>query len=362
MHVHVPEHSLHTCMYAHNTQHNTSTHTYTHTHTHTRIMQSVIDANLFPVLIEIMNSAAEYKTRKEAVWAILNATSGGTQQQIRLVSSYKSVWVPCPGGWACIPCGSPARGAGHVFRVGPLPGGLGMYSVWVPCPGGWACIPCGSPARGAGHVFCVGPPVPGSKACILWVPCPGGCACILCGSPCPGEQGMYSVWVPCPGGWACILCGSPCPGEQGMYSVWVPCPWGLGKYSVWVPCPGGLGMYSVWVPCPGGWACILCILKSNQNVINPLAFSAFTHMHTHTHTRTHTHARYLVSIGCIKPLCDMLTVQDTRIVLITLEGLENILKVGEADTGKNGGVNPFSVLIEEAYGRSYCTHSGQPCC
>ena len=58
--------------------------------------------------------------------------------------------------------------------------------------------------------------------------------------------------------------------------------------------------------------------------------------------------RYLVSIGCIKPLCDILTVQDPRIVLVTLEGLENILKVGQIDA-KNG-VNPYSVLIEEAYG------------
>ena len=55
-----------------------------------------------------------------------------------------------------------------------------------------------------------------------------------------------------------------------------------------------------------------------------------------------------MSIGCIKPLCDILTVQDPRIVLVTLEGLENILKVGQIDA-KNG-VNPYSVMIEEAYG------------
>ena len=35
----------------------------------------------------------------------------------------------------------------------------------------------------------------------------------------------------------------------------------------------------------------------------------------------------------------MLTVQDSRIVLVTLEGLENILKVGQQDVRKNGGVN-----------------------
>ena len=51
----------------------------------------------------------------------------------------------------------------------------------------------------------------------------------------------------------------------------------------------------------------------------------------------------------------MLTVQDPKIVLVTLEGLENILKVGQQDMGRNGGVNPFSVLIEEAYGVCVCT-------
>ena len=60
--------------------------------------------------------------------------------------------------------------------------------------------------------------------------------------------------------------------------------------------------------------------------------------------------RYLVSIGGIKPLCDMLGVQDPRVIQITLEGLENILKVGQLDVEKNGGVNPFAVLVEEAFG------------
>ena len=39
-------------------------------------IQAVIDANVFPVLIDIL-SRAEFKTRKEAAWAITNATSGG---------------------------------------------------------------------------------------------------------------------------------------------------------------------------------------------------------------------------------------------------------------------------------------------
>jgi hypothetical protein len=40
-----------------------------------------------------------------------------------------------------------------------------------------------------------------------------------------------------------------------------------------------------------------------------------------------THCRYLVDCGAIKPLCDLLSTPDVRIVTVALEGLENILKV-----------------------------------
>jgi hypothetical protein len=41
----------------------------------------------------------------------------------------------------------------------------------------------------------------------------------------------------------------------------------------------------------------------------------------------HEQIKYLVTVGCIKPLCDLLTCSDPRIVTVALEGLENILKV-----------------------------------
>ena len=55
-----------------------------------------------------------------------------------------------------------------------------------------------------------------------------------------------------------------------------------------------------------------------------------------------------MSVGSIQPLCSMLTVQDARMVGVTLEGLDNILKVGK----KNAldGVNPYAAEVEEAYG------------
>ncbi|KAG8130168.1 hypothetical protein E2320_016836 [Naja naja] len=38
--------------------------------------------------------------------------------------------------------------------------------------------------------------------------------------------------------------------------------------------------------------------------------------------------KYLVELGCIKPLCDLLTVMDSKIVQVALNGLENILRLG----------------------------------
>ncbi|KAI9098988.1 hypothetical protein K1719_024755 [Acacia pycnantha] len=76
---------------------------------------------------------------------------------------------------------------------------------------------------------------------------------------------------------------------------------------------------------------------------------------------SHDQIKYLVSQGCIKPLCDLLICPDPRIVTVCLEGLENILKVGEADKnmGNTGDgslyaqvndVNLYAQLIDDAEG------------
>jgi hypothetical protein len=60
-----------------------------------------------------------------------------------------------------------------------------------------------------------------------------------------------------------------------------------------------------------------------------------------------------VSQGCIKPLCDLLVCPDPKIVTICLEGLENFLKVGEAEKGfVNTGddVNLYAQMIDDAEG------------
>ena len=62
--------------------------------------------------------------------------------------------------------------------------------------------------------------------------------------------------------------------------------------------------------------------------------------------------RFLVSQGCIKPLCDLLSCSDAKIIIVALEGLENILRVGESDKEIAGptGVNQYAQAIEEAEG------------
>lgn len=65
--------------------------------------------------------------------------------------------------------------------------------------------------------------------------------------------------------------------------------------------------------------------------------------------------RYLVNVGAIKPLCDLLACPDNKIVQVSLDGLENILKIGEMDKtthSANGEqtINRFALFIEEVGG------------
>lgn len=61
--------------------------------------------------------------------------------------------------------------------------------------------------------------------------------------------------------------------------------------------------------------------------------------------------RYLVSQGCIKPLCDLLAVADSKIIEVTLDLLMNILKVGEMDKDlRHAATNEYAIYIEEAGG------------
>jgi len=60
--------------------------------------------------------------------------------------------------------------------------------------------------------------------------------------------------------------------------------------------------------------------------------------------------KYLVTQGTIRPMCDLLVVADAKIVTVALEGLENILKIGETDAKASGQENQMSTFISEADG------------
>ncbi|XWS14233.1 hypothetical protein CRYUN_Cryun36dG0105600 [Craigia yunnanensis] len=61
--------------------------------------------------------------------------------------------------------------------------------------------------------------------------------------------------------------------------------------------------------------------------------------------------QYLVKQGCIKPLCYLLVCPDPRVMTVCLEGLDNILKIGEADKESgNSVVNIYTEMIEECDG------------
>jgi len=67
---------------------------------------------------------------------------------------------------------------------------------------------------------------------------------------------------------------------------------------------------------------------------------------------SHEQIRFLVTQGAIKPLCDLLSCSDAKIIIVALEGLENILRVGAYDKEVAGpsGVNIFAGYIEDAEG------------
>ncbi len=79
---------------------------------------------------------------------------------------------------------------------------------------------------------------------------------------------------------------------------------------------------------------------------------------------SHPHqVKHVVQQGCIKPLCAMLEgSHDGRVILVTLDGLKNILSVGEQESFSSAdGANPYAVFIEEVGGlNAICTLQEHP--
>mmetsp|Transcript_3642 Transcript_3642/g.8635 ORF Transcript_3642/g.8635 Transcript_3642/m.8635 type:complete len:567 (-) Transcript_3642:324-2024(-) len=60
--------------------------------------------------------------------------------------------------------------------------------------------------------------------------------------------------------------------------------------------------------------------------------------------------RYLVQQGVIHPLCDLFRAPDPKIIMVALEGIENILRVGVKDMPKYDNTNRYAEFVEECGG------------
>ena len=60
-------------------------------------------------------------------------------------------------------------------------------------------------------------------------------------------------------------------------------------------------------------------------------------------------SRFLVHLNVIRSLCALFQCGYPRIILVALEGVENILRTGSR-LAQNSGINPFSQRVEECQG------------
>ena len=60
--------------------------------------------------------------------------------------------------------------------------------------------------------------------------------------------------------------------------------------------------------------------------------------------------KFLVAKNCIKPLCDLLDCPDPKVIVVALDALSNILRVGQAEAEETGEENLHTQYIEEADG------------
>lgn len=60
--------------------------------------------------------------------------------------------------------------------------------------------------------------------------------------------------------------------------------------------------------------------------------------------------RCLAEYGVIPALCGIFACADPKIVMVALEGVENILRSGKRESSKSGSVNPYTDAVEECGG------------
>ena len=102
----------------------------------------MLDAGLFPPVIALQGLAAPLEVRKEAVWAVTNATSGGTREQIEaLVDEHGCIGPLCTmldPTLDDVMLAQVVEGLNNIVKLGPLSAeeGANRFSALVSEAGG----------------------------------------------------------------------------------------------------------------------------------------------------------------------------------------------------------------------------------
>jgi len=96
---------------------------------------------------------------------------------------------------------------------------------------------------------------------------------------------------------------------------------------------------------------LVAILQSDEWAVQKEAAWAFSNATAHG---LDEQIRYLARQGVIPRLCDLFTCPDSNVVLLALEGVENILRVGKADGERAGDKhNQYVDMVEQCGGLDY---------
>jgi len=92
---------------------------------------------------------------------------------------------------------------------------------------------------------------------------------------------------------------------------------------------------------------LVCLLREAEFDIQKEAAWAISNA---TSGGTAEQLRFLVQQGAVPALCDLFSCSDPKIVMVALDGIENILRIGKQDASKTSTVNAFCDFVEECGG------------
>lgn len=99
--------------------------------------------------------------------------------------------------------------------------------------------------------------------------------------------------------------------------------------------------------------CLINVLSTAEFKTRKEAAWAITNA---TSGGTQEQIMYIASQDAVRPLCDLLSMMDSKIILVALNGIENILRAGEAIIKDYGGQNMYSIQVEECFGLDKIEH------